>query len=474
MDALIASLSSDPLFYADPVDFLTAEMYIPETQAPIELYEEQPDVIRAMFARGADDKFNYSTMVYSSIKKSAKTTIGGGLALWQGWRVPDGEIYIVGNDLKQADSRMMKAIRYCVENNPRMKERARIIRNNVFLDNGTKIEAVAVDAAGEAGSNPTGIFWTEAWGAKQRRHEEMWSEMALSPTRQGESFKFVESYAGHQGESLILERLYNAGVVEGQLLDAAISPELYVNGRTIVYWNTRRYLPWQRDNQDYYIQEEREKTASEFRRQHKNEWVTSEDVFVFPEWWDACRIDAFPDFGRRPLIVAMDAGVSDDCFAIVCGHLIDDVLYPRITRIWTPPADGKILYSNALDPDDETTPEGFLRRLKRDYQFIYATYDAYQLHDFATRMEATLDVAFVAFSQGTDRTIADKQLYDNIRDGRIAHDGDAGLTEHVKNANRKAADENRLRIVKRAQSMKIDACVCLSMLNYACREHLLL
>lgn len=442
--------------YDNPADFIEAEMYIPETPGvPLKLHPEQYRVLKRMFIRNPDDTLRYMTMLYSSVKKSAKTTIGAAIALWQAYHVPNGEIYIVGNDLKQADNRMNQAIRYCVQHNPRMAD-VKVNRNTSYLPNGTKIEAVPVDAAGEAGPNPTGIFWTEAWGAKQKKHEEFWSEMALSPTRQGHSFKFVESYAGHSGESLILERLWTATVKGHTPIDPDISPELYEDGSTIAYWNTRRYLPWQDNNTAYYEQEAKEKTPQEFRRQHHNEWVTSEDVFIQAGYWDACQgtLPAMGQYSR--VIVALDAGITNDTFGIVAASRHGEQVAVRYARRWTPPVGGK------LDFDAPDGPSDAIRWLTTQFDVAEFVYDEYQLHLFATRMSREIRRFFRVFSQGQDRLVADKQLYDLILARRLVHSGEHDLREHLLNANAKT-DGDKLRIIKRAEHLKIDLAVCLSM-----------
>lgn len=437
------------------MDFLQQHLVIPETNAAIELHPEQQRVIDAMFKRDSEQHFLYSTMLYSSIKKSAKTTIGGGLGLWQGWRVPNGQIYIVGNDLKQADNRMMQAIRYSVEHNGDMKHRVRIIRNTIYLDNGTKIEAVPVDAAGEAGSNPTGIFWTEVWGAKQKKHEKMWSEMALSPTRQGESFKFAESYAGHSGESLILERLYEAVVKHGVVLDPDISPELYVSGRSIAYWNTRRYLPWQIENDDYYRQEALEKTPAEFSRQHENKWASSTNAFMPIEWWDACKGE-LPTFDKNvPMVIGIDAAVTHDCFAIVGVSRRGDTCYVRYVNVWTPPPNGKIDFSE---------PEAEIRRLAREYYLACGVYDPMQFEDMAQRLTRDGIAWFESFTQGAPRLEADTALYQHILRRDIVQDGNPTLREHLLNSDSEIDPEgHKMRIVHRAPHLPMDASVALSM-----------
>lgn len=441
----------------DPVEFLETELYIPETGKAIELHPEQRAVIRAMLAKGADGKFLYSTMVYSSIKKSAKTTIGGGLALWQALRVPNGRVYIVGNDLQQADNRMMEAIRYCCRTNPRLAARTKIIKNSIHIDNGTQILAVAVDAAGEAGSNPTGIFWTEAWGAKLKKHEEMWSEMALSPTRQGDSFKFVESYAGHSGESNILERLYLSGVHDGKKLDPEISPELFVNGRLIVYWNTRKYLPWQQDNPEYYAQEQREKTPEEYARQHENKWASASSPFIPIEWWDACKGELPPLRRDQPVVVGIDGASTNDCFAIVVVSRTGERLELRESRVWVP--DGT--------PIDFREPENYIRDLAQRYSVVAWAFDQTHLRDMTQRLGREGLGYFEEFNQNKPRAVADKHLFDIIRDRRIVHDGTQfEVRQHLLNASRRAENSSTqdvLRIVKRNERAKIDLAVAASM-----------
>jgi len=89
--------------------------------------------------------------------------------------------------------------------------------------------------------------------------------------------------------------------------------------------------------------------------------------------------------------------------------------------------------------------------------------DPYRLADLASRLRREGVGHFREFAQGQPRLVADKQLYDMIRDRRIVHDGTlTDLREHVQNANRKD-DGDKLRIIKRAEHLKVDLCVALSM-----------
>lgn len=427
-------------------------MVIPETGKPLELHPEQAAVLQAM-SHQTNGVFDYSTWLYSAPKKSGKTTIGAGVALWQACRIPDGAIYIIGNDLKQADNRMMQAIRYAIDHNPRLQSHARTVRFTVYLDNGTKIESIPVDPRGEAGMNPTGLFWTEAWGAIGSRAEMLWTEATLSPTRTGQAFKFIESYAGYKDESLILERLYKSIIQQGK--PHGVIPELFTNGNSIGYWCTRRYMPWQVAHPEYYLQEERENTPSEMRRIHGNEWVDAQQTFIPIEWWIACKSD-YALNANEGVIMGIDAATTSDCFAVVLVSRHDADVYVHYARKWSPPKGGTI---------DFREPEAEIKRLLREYNVLEISYDAYQLHDMMNRLRNEEYAPARAFPQAGDRLIADKRLYDLIRDKRMHHHGDHDLQEHISNASAEA-EKDKMRIIKRSQELKIDLAVALSMASH--------
>jgi len=85
----------------------------------------------------------------------------------------------------------------------------------------------------------------------------------------------------------------------------------------------------------------------------------------------------------------------------------------------------------------------------------------------ATRKKKEGLTWFRAFSQGSDRLLADSQFRDLIRDRRFWHRGEVDLREHVQNANAKMDDnDSKVRLVKRTENAKIDLAVCASMGSY--------
>jgi phage terminase large subunit-like protein len=164
--------------------------------------------------------------------------------------------------------------------------------------------------------------------------------------------------------------------------------------------------------------------------------------------------------------VAVDAALSGDCFGILAIGATEDEDKYRVafSRKWTPPPGKKLNFKN----DEGTAPENVLRWLINEYDVIEVCYDPYQLEDMMQSLRSEGNVFTHAFTQNTQRNIADKELYDMIKGRKIYHNGDPDLREHIRNANQKVTgDERSMRIVKRSDDLKIDLAICLSM---ACKR----
>jgi phage terminase large subunit-like protein len=308
------------------------------------------------------------------------------------------------------------------------------------------------------------------------------TEQTLPPAKFGRSFRWIESYAGFSEESDLLYGLYDLGVKQGRLLwpdklyevtEGEPTPlELYVNDEAhmLCLWNTIPRCPWQ--TKRYYATEEQILPPNQFQRIHRNQWVTSSETFVPIPWIMACgrTQEEWPviDFNRHPVIIAMDAATSNDDFALFmgCRHPTKtDEILTIYAKKWTPKKNtGKIDF---MGTEDDPGPELVLRDLIKKYNVIQVCYDPYQLFSTASRLKQEGLAWFKSFNQGTDRLIADSGLRDLIRDRRFWHRNEEDLIEHFKNANAKLDEQDsKIRIVKRADRLKIDLTVAASMCSH--------
>lgn len=439
---------------APAIEWIESNFYLYDTGELMSLYDCQRRPLELALSRDADGRYRYNTILWSWPKKSAKSSVIAAMADYTANSRSNGSVKLVANDLKQADSRvgyyMREAIRIGQKHGKRQGIKMTPSGFKMTYPNGARVECVPIDPTGEAGGNDDMIVYSELWGWRSKAHQRMWSEMTLSPTKWGSSQRWIDTYAGITGESPILEQLYETGVKQGVKVWDDL--EVYVNdaARMLSVWVTKPMFPWQTD--DYYAQEAGQLTPSEFARMHRNQWSMSSEAFVPIEWWDQCKSANFADLNGRGVIIGIDAAVENDCFAVVVVSLSrEGKPQIRYVNIWTPPKGGQI---------DFGAVETELLRLFKTYHVEEVAYDPYQMASMAQRLGD--NVFWKPFTQGAPRLIADKRLYDMIRDGQIEHSGEPALRQHMLNADRKPEGEH-LRIIKRVQNEKIDAVVALSM-----------
>jgi len=214
-------------------------------------------------------------------------------------------------------------------------------------------------------------------------------------------------------------------------------------------------------------------TEAEIRVRMDAEWEdidTTDRFLTSMTWWDSCvdaELGAFNP--RQGMVLGVDGAKHSDYFAVVgvTRHPSrrEDVAV-RFSRVWKPVPGNPISLS-------EVAKELAELRSVYGWRIIQVAYDPYQLE---LMMEDLGKVFWTEpFTQFSDREMADKFLLDVITSGKLAHDGThTDLREHLNNADRKLTgpETNKLRIVKRSESKKIDLAVALSMATYRCLKEL--
>lgn len=467
-------------YYAPVPDIVTwAETHftIPETGRAIQLAPHQKAILRLMteqIERDGQWVFRWQTCLYSTIKKSGKTTISAIVGRWaaETWG-PFQEIYNLGNKQKQAQDRAFKMIRRSIELGPLDKQAEWDIGATKLrhLPTGSVIEALPVSDEGEAGGNQSLTIWTELWGFQYEEALRFWDELQPVLTRP-RSLRFVDTYAGYEGESELLKALWNLVLNDdGSVADGAtrLHPDLPVYGHAgagvIAYIDqgvTARRMPWQQGEagRRYYAQQEESERRHNFLRLHFNLWVSSVHALVPAEQWDALRYRRERVTEDAPVWLAADASIRGDCAALVAVTVLRDVVLELETWIWEP---------GGVDLDYDATILAQVEACMRRFRNLRGVcYDEWQLHSDMTRLARKYPgLPVTAFSQQTERTRADTDFVKRVREQRFRHSGTAKLREHIQNADGKEiANGEAVRIVKRADAKKIDGAVAASMASW--------
>ncbi len=471
--------------------------YIPETEAAIELLPFQKAILKAALVPKGRPPFPYRNIVYNTIKKSGKTAIAGLVAQWLAERLSQGEIYLTGNDAEQAKTRVFKAIKDSIELTPGYLRGAPGLLPGKWwvyktqmenIENGTIIKAIAVDYRGEAGANPDLTTWTELWGYDHEDSQRFYDEMVPPPTKPN-SFRFIESYAGFEGESDLLEGILERGkeghqLTAGELAEMSGEPigsfeeaqesddlvPIWINEAASIFLYcdedvAARRMPWQ--TEDYYQVEELNMPPPQFARIHKNQWVGATGDFIPIELWDACFDPDLPDLvtesgpdKKTPLVLALDAASSGDCFgAVAVSRHPKNHNEPAIRAVllWRPEDFGGRI--------DFGVAQAQIEWIIANHNVAQIAYDPYQLESMMQEFRRRRLCWCEPFNQGAPRLTSDRQLYDVIVKRLLHHRNEEVLREHIRNSKAKYEkdQDSRLRLIKKAQNKKIDLAVCASM-----------
>ena len=235
-------------------------------------------------------------------------------------------------------------------------------------------------------------------------------------------------------------------------------------------------MVWQ--TQEYYAREAQTLPPLEFKRIHRNQWVSPASAFIQPEWWDACAnsdLSMLADFDRTPVVVGIDMAVSRDCAALVA--VTRDPFDPansvaiRAVRIFSPKQSGGII-------DQEMLVRPVIEDMARRWNVICWAYDPKEMAKLAQDLSRAGLGWFRPFGQVNPRAISDKQLHDMIMHrqiswnpsttiGEVGDRGQAGETlyNHITKAGAVTRNES-YRLEKLSAATHIDAAVALSQAAY--------
>jgi hypothetical protein len=120
----------------------------------------------------------------------------------------------------------------------------------------------------------------------------LWEELTPVPTRRN-SIRFLDTYAGFEGESEVLEGLYKTVVDrdehpagQGERIHPTLPIFANYEARIVAYWDHEPRMPWQTPS--YYAAQKKSLRPNAYLRLHENRWTTGGSTFITPELWDPC------------------------------------------------------------------------------------------------------------------------------------------------------------------------------------------
>jgi phage terminase large subunit-like protein len=432
------------------IEFVDRNVRLNEKGKAWSLSKHQRVVLALMFAR------HYTIRLWSEPKKSGKTFLAACVALWEAVTNADCEVVCCANDEEQAISRVFQTVCQLIKYNAELSASATVQAAQVKFTNGSVIRAVSSDYKGQAGGRQRLTIFDELWAFEAERMTRLFEEMTPPVTEPG-AYVLIVSYAGFSGEGELLENLYRRGL-KGKRVHRTL--ECHRAQGLFMFWSHKRRQPWQlgAEGRAYYQEQERILRPNTFRRIHKNEWVSSESVFITPEQWAAC-VDASrsPLLSGGALYLGVDVGVKSDNAAVVA--VAWDKQGQKIAlathRAWRPTKTQPV---NLQDIEDHILELRKRHRIARVYADPYQAMS--MLQSLQRKIGATLVQEFPQTVANT--TTMGETLYDLVKNRNLVAYPSDELRQHVTNATG-IETARGFRIAKEKASKKIDLAVALAM-----------
>lgn len=493
---------------ADPVHFLESQYgwYHIQTGLPIQWQEWEKILIDKIL------KSKKKRRAICDIKKNLKTCKSAAIALVNAWSRPNSQQYIIGNKLKQSESRAFEFLVTAIKLNPYVCKIVEVkeSKNKIIFPNGAKIEALAQDAAGEAGADPFCVIFDEVWGFIYKRNYEMVEEFTIPPT-QPEGFQLFTSYAGYDVSSKVLKDIYDGFFDEHDNVLPGVNKidvdedfywcnedyesnefPLYENESTLMYWSNgpiNGHPGQQHHTREYFEDQKDTLRTKKFMQLHENKWTSGADDAILEQHWRECRLMSLTivtlEDGNKteyrvpsnintdvPLYVGVDgATINDHAFvtSVYPYQYIENMLAIGPWKGWAPGLIKEPGMKKAIrTPIDLDEVEQYIYWLDENYWVKLVAYDPTQLHQMMTRVKRAFgEHRVIEFSQSTPNLIkAADTIFTLLKYMRLIVPQDKRLLWYAGNAIGKATASGSWIINKDEGKKKIDFIVALS---FACK-----
>ena len=437
---------------AEPCRFIETVLFDPQEGKPFVLLDAERVFLAHAFRLGETGKLLYTEWLYSCPKKSGKTTFAAivclTIILLYGGHFP--EATLAANDQEQAVGRVFEMCRRIVECSPLLKREAKVTQDKItFPALNATISAIPASFAGAAGGNQNVSIFDESWAYTSERSRRLWDELVPPPTRKL-ACRFTVTYAGFEGESVLLESLYRRGLAQ-----PLVGKDLHAGDGILMFWSHQPIAPWQ---DEAWLAQMRHERPSAYQRQVLNEFAAAESQFVNMTDWDACvqpTLAPLQQDRKTNIWIGVDASVKRDSTALVA------VTYDTKTKV-VRLVQHKVFTPTPGDPIDFAQIESTLFDWSKRFRVRKIWFDPFQMVGTAQRLEKA-HIAIEPYAQTLPNlTAVTSNLFDLIQSRSLILYPDSAMRLAVSRAIIVKSSRG-WRLDKMKQSHKIDVVVALSM-----------
>ena len=433
---------------SNPISFIETVLHDPETKKPFKLLPAEHAFLEHAFKRDGDESFVLSGTGLQLPQEKRKDHVRGNSCVDDAAAV---RWLLSGSDDLRQRSRAER--RSCLHDDQahhreqppaeaRGEDHARPITFPAF---DATITAIPSNFATAAGGNQNISVFDELWAFTSERSRRLWDELVPPPTRQI-ACRLTTTYAGYEGESLLLQDLYRRGLQQPRIGD-----DLYAGDGILMFWSHSPVAPWQ--DERWLAEMRRTLRANAYQRLVLNEFASAKSQFVDMSAWDQCVQPALtPTLERIPIYVGVDASTKRDSTALVA--VTFDKKAPVQHRVFTPAPGDPINF--------EATVEATIIDWRRRFVLRQVLFDPFQMAAVSQRL-AKAHVPIEEYPQSVPNlTAATQNLFDLIQSRSLVLYPDAPMRLAASRA--VIVESSRgWRLDKLKQAHKIDVVVALSM-----------
>ena len=459
---------------------------------PFALEPWQDEFMREALAADDNGDFTWQSVCLLVGRKNGKTALLAAYALWHLLET-DGspEILLAAASDKQA-GRLFDAVVAYVRNSPELAERV-IVRGYIGeisrTDGRGKILRMSSSPERLHGYGPSLVICDEVaqWVTPNLR--KAWAALTTGggARRSAQTFTITTAGESHTRETGILGRLVDGNERQGDVeKQAALTVSRNFAGRARVYryeaqttdpqdtvkikeanpasWITEEFLARQAANPEL--------SPDEFLQLHACVWTDGSRRAWIPRGaWQALEVPSLVIPDDAELFVGVDAALNDDCTAVAWAWRI-----PETDRIGVKchvigarrgVAFHELVSERTMDPRIALE---VIEKLAQNHRIREVSYDPNRF-ELAARMLGEQGFTTTdAWGKRANQTRAWASWFDGVQTGRIAHDGDLVLAEHVTHAEAEHTENGwKVRKLRGHGRVKIDALVAAAIATWRCQ-----